>query len=213
MKALELTDDRLAHADLPATFRDVAATSSTDAGLAPAIANPARPLNSFGRRCLREIREAAVVTFGHPVRLAYYGLAVWRSRSLGRAYSDALLVLGQRMYAAGIDDGEIGAKISAVAEQLRRAGVSRVSAEALRAEREKLFRQLAACALEDDAPLPGADAEYAESREAQAALKSHDAGVSALRSSLRDRVGWVRVATTLGAFGCLLLLALVLLLG
>jgi hypothetical protein len=147
------------------------------------------------------------------VRLAHYGLAVWRSRSLGRAYSDALLVLGQRMYAAGIDDGEIGAKISAVAEQLLRVGVSGVSAEALRAEREKLFRQLAACALEDDAPLPGADAEYAESREAQAALKSHDSGVAALRASLRDRVGWMRVATTFGAVGCLLLLALVLLLG
>lgn len=95
---------------------------------------------------------------------------MWRIRSLGRAYSVALLALGQRMYAAGIDDGKIGAKITALDKQLRLAGVF---AEALKAEREKLLRQLAACALEDDGPLPGADAEYASARGAQAALLKH----------------------------------------
>jgi hypothetical protein len=117
------------------------------------------------------------------MRLARYGLAVWRRRSLGRAYSNALLSLGQRMYAAGIDDGEIGAKVSAVDEQIRRAGASRVSAEALEAEREKLFRQLAVCALDDEAPLPGAEAEYGEAKEAQIALDKHEKGADAARMS------------------------------
>lgn len=45
--------------------------------------------------------------------------------------------------------------------------------QALKAARRQLVLQLAAAALEDDGPLPGADAEYRRARETQAALERH----------------------------------------
>jgi hypothetical protein len=45
-----------------------------------------------------------------------------------------------------------------------------VAGKGLTAERRKLLLRLAAAALEDDAPLPGADAEYETAKQAQAAL-------------------------------------------
>jgi len=42
-----------------------------------------------------------------------------------------------------------------------------------------LVLQLAAAALEDDGPLPGADAEYRKARDAQAALERYEHGVDA----------------------------------
>ena len=47
------------------------------------------------------------------------------------------------------------------------------STQALKAARRQLVLHLAAAALEDDGPLPGADAEYRRAREAQAALERH----------------------------------------
>jgi len=83
------------------------------------------------------------------------------------------------MYAAGIDDGELGAKISALNEHLRQ--VENVGGDtlALKAARRQLILQLAAAALVDDGPLPGADAEYRRAREAQAALNRHETGMDA----------------------------------
>jgi hypothetical protein len=99
------------------------------------------------------------------------------------------------MLAAGIDDGELGAKIAALDERTRRA------------EREGLLAQLAAAALEDDAPLPGADAEYERARAAQAALRRHDAGLRAVQALVRDGVRWRRLALGYGAAACLASLA------
>jgi hypothetical protein len=78
------------------------------------------------------------------------------------------------MYAAGIDDGELGARISALEEQLRRAEAAGRPTQAMKATRRKHVLQLAAAALEDDVPLPGADAEYRLAREAQMALEWHE---------------------------------------
>jgi hypothetical protein len=64
-------------------------------------------------------------------------------------------------------------RIIALNEKLRRAEAVGGSAQALRAARRQLVLQLAAVALEDDGPLPGADAEYGRAREAQAALERH----------------------------------------
>ena len=101
---------------------------------------------------------------------AKYGMDLWRKRRMNGAFAEAQAALGERMYAAGIDDGELGARISALDEQLRDAeGVGR-STQALKAARRQLVLQLAAAALEDDGPLPGADAEYRRARE-QAALE------------------------------------------
>jgi hypothetical protein len=85
------------------------------------------------------------------------------------------------MYAAGIDDGEFGEKISALIERLLWAEVAKNSTQALMDTRRQLVLQLAAAAMEDDGPLPGADAEYRRAREAQAALERHEKGVDARR--------------------------------
>jgi len=93
-------------------------------------------------------------------------------RSLRRAVFEAQLALGERMYAAGIDDGHLGAQVAALDQHIRQGHPARV--EGLTAERRTLLVRLAAAALEEDAPLPGADAEYETARKAQAALANRD---------------------------------------
>jgi len=46
-----------------------------------------------------------------PIRLVKYGQGAWRKRSLTQAFYEARLALGQKMYQAGIDDGQLGAQI------------------------------------------------------------------------------------------------------
>ena len=94
-------------------------------------------------------------------------------RTLKRAFVDAKIALGERMYAAGIDDGRLGSQIAAVNERIRQAHSSQAAGEMLKAERRRLLLQLAEAALEEDAPLPGADAEYARARTAQTVLQGH----------------------------------------
>ena len=115
------------------------------------------------------IMLTATATLSILLLLAKHGMNLWRKSRLS-AFLAAQATLGDRMYAAGIDDGELWAKISAVDEQLRRAESAGSSSQALEAARRQLILQLAAAALEDDGPLPGADAEYRRPREAQAAL-------------------------------------------
>jgi hypothetical protein len=99
---------------------------------------------------------------------------LWRRRRLNGAFAEAQAALGERMYVAGIDDGELGARISALNEQLRRAEAVGGFIHALKAARCQLVLRLAAAALEDDGPLPGADAEYRRAREAQMALEKYE---------------------------------------
>jgi len=114
-----------------------------------------------------------VAILARPLRLAKYGKHLWHSRRLKRTFVEAQTALGERMYAAGIDDGELGVKISALDEKLRRAEAAGASTQALRAARRQLVLHLAAAALEEDGPLPGADDEYTRAKAAQAALKKH----------------------------------------
>jgi hypothetical protein len=122
------------------------------------------------------IMLTAMATLSKPLQLAKHGMNLWRRRRLSGAFVEAKAALGECMYAAGIDDGELGAKISALDEQLRQAQAVGGSTQALNATRRQLVLQLAAAALEDDGPLPGADAEYHRAREAQAALDRHEKG-------------------------------------
>ena len=124
----------------------------------------------------------AMATLTKPLLLAMHGINVWRRRRLSGAFESAQTALGERMYAAGIDDGEHGVKIRALDEQLRRAEVFGGSTQALKSTRRELILRLAAAALEEDGPLPGADAEYERAREAQVALDMHEQGVNALRT-------------------------------
>ena len=121
--------------------------------------------------------EAA--TTGVFSRFIEYGSGRWRRRSLRRAFTDAQLALGERMYAAGIDDGELGAQIALVDNEIRRAEAAKAPTKAQRVERVQLLMRLAAVALEEDAPLPGADEEYEAARQAQAALLKDGAGLTA----------------------------------
>jgi hypothetical protein len=105
---------------------------------------------------------------------AKHGMDLWRRRRLSGAFIEAQTALGERMYAEGIDDGEHGAKISGLDEQLRRAESVGGSTQAFKVARRQLVLRLAAAALEDDGPLPGADAEYRRAREAHAALDMHE---------------------------------------
>ena len=115
-----------------------------------------------------------MTTLSKPFQLAKHGMNLWRKRRLSGAFVEAQTALGERMYAAGIDDGELGAKISALDEQLCWAESVGGSTQALKATRYLLVLQLAAAALEDDGPLPGADAEYLRARKAQAALERYE---------------------------------------
>jgi hypothetical protein len=90
---------------------------------------------------------------------------------LQRALLAAEIDLGERMWAAGIDDGSLGAQITALDQRIRQAGTTRLPLGPLLAERRELLLRLAAAALEEEAPLPGADAEYERARAALAALK------------------------------------------
>ena len=128
----------------------------------------------------------ALAILSKPLRLAKHGMSLWRKRRLSGAFVEAQGALGECMYAAGIDDGELGAKISALGEQLRRAEAVGGSTQGLKATPRQLVLQLAAAALEDDGPLPGADAEYRRAREAQAALERHKNGVDARRTPILE---------------------------
>ena len=52
----------------------------------------------------------AMATLSKPLRLAMRGMNLWRRRRLNYAFVEAQAALGERMYAAGIDDGELGAR-------------------------------------------------------------------------------------------------------
>ena len=60
----------------------------------------------------------AMATLTKPLRLAKHGKNLWHKRRLSEAFVEAQAALGERMYAVGIDDGELGARISALDEQL-----------------------------------------------------------------------------------------------
>jgi hypothetical protein len=91
-------------------------------------------------------------------------------RRLQRALLGAEIDLGERMYAVGIDDGSLGAQVAALDRRIRQSDTRRCPLGPLLAQRRKLILQLAAAALEDDAPLPGAQTEYERAMEALAAL-------------------------------------------
>ena len=115
-----------------------------------------------------------LATLSKPLRLAKHGMNLWRKRRLSGALVEAQAALGERMYAAGIDDGELGSKIYALDERLLWVEAVDGSTQALKAARRQLVLQLAAAALEDEGPLPGADAEYRRAREAKSALDRHE---------------------------------------
>ncbi len=113
-----------------------------------------------------QTHSAGPVTGGAPSSLI---------RRLQRALLAAEIDLGERMCAAGIDDGSLGAQIAALEQRIRRADTVRLPLGPLLAQRRELLLRLAAAALEVEAPLPAADAEYERARAALAALREGEA--------------------------------------
>src|SRR5690349_13772891 len=66
------------------------------------------------------------------------------TRRLWRALTAANMALGERMYAAGIDDGTLGAQVAAVDQRIRRAEAARLPLGPLLARRRELLLRLAA---------------------------------------------------------------------
>jgi hypothetical protein len=122
---------------------------------------------------LHEAGKICKAMLGLPFRSGPLSKATRPCRSPRLVFLDALLTLGQRMYAAGIDDGELGAKISALDECIEKK--DGFQPDLLLAERNRLLVRLALAALEDDGPLPDADNEYEAAKQAQAALQMHKA--------------------------------------
>src|SRR5262245_35946156 len=110
---------------------------------------------------LPTVTPAPPSLLGRPIRWLQKARDRRRSRLLDGAFTEARLALGRRMYAVGIDDGESGAQVAAVDAALAADGVAPGAAPELRARRLLLLIRLADAALENDAPLPGADAEFA----------------------------------------------------
>lgn len=121
-------------------------------------------------------------------------------------YSDALLALGQQMYAAGIDDGELGLQIAALDRQTRRAELAHEATRALEVQRTALLLQLAVLALAEEGPLPGAEAEYARARAAEAVLCHDEENLAAIQPS--EGAGWWRRAIAFAGVGGIFCLAL-----
>ena len=99
-----------------------------------------------------------------------------RSRGLAQngrwrqTFYQTRLVLGERMYRAGIDDGQLGVQIRDMGECICLATATQAPSKALKLQREKLILQLADAALAEEGPLPGADTEYQKARKAEAVL-------------------------------------------
>jgi hypothetical protein len=168
MKTHEVIDIQLTHAGPSPSCQE--ALSPFPAGCSPPAAEGiASSSKTIGRGFRRAIRVAEA-TLVQPVRLFQNWAALWCLRSLSKAFSDAQLILGQRMYAAGIDDGKLGARVAELDKEIQRAEAVGIPTRTLEKERESLLRLLAKCALEEDALLPGADIEFAVARELQTSL-------------------------------------------
>jgi hypothetical protein len=125
--------------------------------------------------------------------LIRYGMDLWCRRALRRAFLNAQLALGERMYTAGIDDGQLAAQIRALDEKMRKA--QKGLRTALVAARKHLFLQLATAASVEEGPLPGADAEYQQARQAQAALREFSERRPAVRTTSKAMAEPVGVGT------------------
>src|SRR5205823_1254545 len=107
---------------------------------------------------------------GRPIRWLQQARDRRRCRLLDEAFMEARLALGRQMYAGGIDDGQTGEQIAALDAALAADGMVSGEAHEIRARRLLLLIRLADAALENDAPLPGADAEFAHALELKLAL-------------------------------------------
>jgi hypothetical protein len=126
--------------------------------------------NALGGDGSRFLGKIAAFLYAPSVRLLKCSQRAWHKRSLAQAYYEARLALGQSMYHAGIDDGQLGARIRDLDQQILRAETIQAPSKAIKLRRQKLILQLADAALADEGPLPGADREYQQARRVEVAL-------------------------------------------
>jgi hypothetical protein len=111
--------------------------------------------------------------------------------------------------ADGIDDSKSAVQLHSLDDRSRGVEATKPSSEAWAVERAKLLLQLAAAALAEEPPLPGADAEYRAARKAQTVLRKHDADLVVVKALLipRDEIGWCRMALGYATMSVVLFLA------
>ncbi|HKA07372.1 MAG TPA: hypothetical protein VKD71_08955 [Gemmataceae bacterium] len=101
-----------------------------------------------------------------------------RRETLERDNRAARLALGEKMFAAGIDDGETCARIAATDQRLLRSSLTGGPRDLLMARRTALVLQLADAALENDAPLPGADEVFGHALTLKRAMEIESAALA-----------------------------------
>lgn len=183
--------------------------------VAPPVHRDSEPAVPRWKRALGEVREIGIATWDQAARLVKYGRSLWRNRTLGRTALNTQLALGDRMYRVGSGDPQVRSQIAGMDEKIRQAEARKESARALNSEREKLLLQLAAAALGQSVPPPGAEAECAKAKEAQEAMQRHVEATARARAALppKDRRARGRVLIGIGTVGGLCLLAFCLLCG
>lgn len=129
------------------------------------------------------------------------GTGLGARRVLHWTYATAQLALGERMAAVGLDDGRLGSQIARLEAALRHPGTAGATRQALLAERERLLRELADAALADDAPLPGADAEFRRASAARAALRGAAGPAERARQPFAEGTGLRWFVFSSGAVG------------
>src|SRR5690348_10165946 len=124
-----------AEPDVPGTVAPPPATLSrapSDPG--PPVHRGTPFLGFAAKDFVHGIREACTAGWRQPFRWASYVKAWRRRRISGRAFSDAKLALGRRMYAAGIDDGESGVRMRFLDNEGRGTEAAKPSSKARDAE-------------------------------------------------------------------------------
>jgi hypothetical protein len=113
---------------------------------------------------------------GRPIRWLKQVRQRRQSRLLADAFADVRRLLGRQMFAAGIDDGETGRQIAEIDAVLAREDLEGGEAQDLRSQLGLLLIRLADAALENDAPLPGADEEFVQALALKLALDAENLG-------------------------------------
>jgi hypothetical protein len=160
------------------------------------------------KRLLNEINQTAQATASHVARLADFGKARWRVRTLDQRAFEARVDLGRRMAELGIGDAQARERIAQRWESIRNLQAAGTRTRRAAAELESAEARLAQIELERNVPPPGAEAEYAAAMSAHDALRMHQNSVVLSRDAVRPANGHHAMRLAIGYLTvCLLLVA------
>lgn len=149
---------------------------------------------AFGQWVLHEPVRVAVATWAQTARLAGYGRASWRKRSLRQAVQVAEVALGQRMDAAGVGDQGLRAELAGLDGATHAGEPDRNASTRVQAKREQLLRQLASVAYVRQPP-PGREHEWASLKNVRARADEVSVAMKIQKVALSPKgtAGWARI--------------------